>query len=85
MKKLVIAAFVLSSLAGTANADSLNEALIAGLNKSDALNAARQSYAAARESVIIAQAGNDLTGNVSITGSHTESDRKSASGGFQSS
>lgn len=85
MKKIFIIASLLLASSLPASADTLTDALSSGILKSDSLNAARQNYIATRESVTIAQSGNDLTGTVSVTGSQTESDKKKSSGGFQSS
>lgn len=86
MKKIItIASLLLASASLPASADTLTQALSSGLLKSDSLNAARQNYVAVRESVTIAQSGNDLSGTVTVSGSQTESDKKNASGGFQSS
>ena len=85
LKRFAIVTAVIFGTGGAATADTLNEALLAGLQKSDSLTAARHGYVAAKQSLITAQAGNNLTGTVSVTGSHTESDKKNQSGGFQSS
>ena len=86
MKKIItIASLFFASLSLPAHAESLTDALSSGLMKSDNLNASRQNYIAVRESVTIAQSGNDLSGTVTVTGSQTESDKKKSSGGFQSS
>ena len=86
MKRYLLSALCLLSLAsGPAFAETMDEALLSGLVKSDNLNAARQNYIAIRETLTIANASNDLTGTVTITGAQTETDRKNSSGGFQSS
>ena len=84
-KHIGIAVAILMGLSASAQADSLQESLMAGIEKSDSLMAARQGFIAAYQATGIAAAGRDLTGNVTVTGSQTESDKKSASGGFQSS
>ena len=86
MKRYLLSALCLLSLvSGPAFAETMDEALLSGLVKSDNLNAARQNYIAVRETLTIANASNDLTGTVTITGAQTETDRKNTSGGFQSS
>ncbi|MGC6517956.1 MAG: TolC family protein [Candidatus Puniceispirillaceae bacterium] len=85
IRHLGMALALLLTAQAAAKAETLGDALIAGIEKSDALMAARQSYVASREAIAIARSGNDLTGTVTVTGAQTESDKKSASGGFQSS
>ena len=77
MKRYLLSALCLLSLvSGPAFAETMDEALLSGLVKSDNLNAARQNYIAVRETLTIANASNDLTGTVTITGAQTETDRK---------
>ena len=66
-------------------AEMLQESLVAGMERSDSLMAARQDYIATRQQIGIAGAGNDLSGTVTVTGTQTETDRKNQSGGFESS
>ena len=80
----IATALIIGSFA-SAQAETLNEALLAGLQKSDSLTAARHGFVASKQSMITARAGNDLTGTVSVTSSHTESDKRHKSGGFASS
>ena len=84
-KHIGIAVAIIMGLSTAAQAETLQESLIAGIEKSDNLMAARQGYIAAYQASGIASAGNDLTGNVTVTGSQTESDKKQSSGGFESS
>ena len=79
-------AFVMATAFGaSAQADTLTDALRSGLAQSDSLTAARLSYSATVQTLPQATAENDLTGTVTVTGSHTESDNRHKSGGFASS
>ena len=81
----VVAGLGFSAVPFMAHAETLQESLLAGIEKSDNLMASRQNYVAARQQIGIAGAGNDLSGTVTITGAQTESDSKHKSGGFASS
>ena len=81
----VVAGLGFSAAPFMANAETLQESLLAGIEKSDNLMASRQNYVAAKQQIGIAGAGNDLSGTVTITGAQTESDSKHKSGGFASS
>lgn len=86
MKKHIgITVALMIGLSASAQANSLQDSLLAGIEKSDNLMAARQGFLAAYQGTGIAAAGNDLTGNVTVTGAQTESDNKHRSGGFASS
>ena len=82
-KVIVVAAILGASF--QAQAENLTDALQSGLMKSDQLEASRQNFIAARQALITSNSANDLTGTASVTGSHTESDKKQAGGGFASS
>ena len=81
----VVVSLSATSMPMMAQAETLQESLLAGIEKSDSLMASRQNYVAALQQIGIAGAGNDLSGTVTITGAQTESDAKNRSGGFQSS
>ena len=86
MKKHIgITVALMIGLSASAQANSLQDSLLAGIEKSDNLMAARQGFLAAYQGTGIAAAGNDLTGTVTVTGAQTESDNKNRSGGFASS
>ncbi len=80
-----IAAALIFGLSVSAQAETMQESLLAGIEKSDNLMAARQSYVAAQQQIGLSSAGNDLSGNLTVTGAQTESDSKSSAGGFASS
>ena len=79
-----IAALLATAVTLSAQADTLQQSLLAGIEKSDSLMASRLNFEAARQAIGIASAGNDLSGTVTVTGAQTESDKKKSSGGFQS-
>jgi outer membrane protein len=81
----VVAGLGFSAVPFMASAETLQESLLAGIEKSDSLMASRQNYVAAKQQIGIAGAGNDLSGTVTITGAQTQSDSKHKSGGFASS
>ena len=85
LKRTLIMASCIAGLSFSASAESLDEALVAGLNKSETLMAAQQAFLSAKQSLQLAVSANDLSGTATVKGSHTESDKKSTSGGFQSS
>ena len=75
-----IAVALMIGLSTPIQAETLQESLLAGVTKSDNLMASRQGFVAAREGRGLARAGNDLSGTVTITGAHTESDKRTTSG-----
>ena len=85
LKRTLIMASCIAGLTFSASAESLDEALVAGLNKSETLMAAQQAFLSAKQSLQLAVSANDLSGTATVKGSHTESDKKSTGGGFQSS
>ena len=85
LKRILITTACLAGFALPVSAESLKEALVAGVNKSESLMASQQAFLSAKQSLQLATSANDLSGTATVKGSHTESDRKSASGGFQSS
>ena len=85
LKRTLIMATCIAGLSISASAESLDEALVAGLNKSETLMAAQQAFLSTKQSLQLAVSANDLSGTATVKGSHTESDKKSTSGGFQSS
>lgn len=85
LKRTLILTACLAGLSYSAAAESLDEALVAGLNKSEALMASQQAFLSAKQSLELAVSANNLSGTATIKGSHTESDKKSTGGGFQSS
>lgn len=85
MKKLGVTLLTSLLFAGPGAADTLEEALLAGMQNSDSLMAAQQGFLSAKQAVALATSGNDMTGTLTVKGAHTESDKKSTSGGFASS
>ena len=85
LKRIFITTACLAGLALPVSAESLDEALVAGLNKSESLMASQQAFLSAKQSLQLATSANDLSGTATVKGSHTESDKKSTGGGFQSS
>ena len=85
LKRTLIMATCIAGFSFSASAESLDEALVAGMNKSETLMAAQQAFLSAKQSLQLAVSANDLSGTATVKGSHTESDKKSTGGGFQSS
>ena len=85
LNRIFMTTICLAGLSLPASANSLNEALVAGLNKSETLMASQQAFLSAKQSLQLATSSNDLSGTATVRGSHTESDKKSTGGGFQSS
>lgn len=61
---------------------SIEQSLSAGLSLSNTLAASRQAFVVARQAIGAATASNDLTGNLSLSGSDIRTDSKTVSGGF---
>lgn len=61
---------------------SIEQSLSAGLSLSNTLAASRQAFVVARQAIGTATASNDLTGNLSLSGSDIRTDSKTVSGGF---
>ena len=85
LKRIILTTTCMAVFALPASSDTLNDALVAGLNKSEALMASQQAFLSAKQALPLATSANDLTATATVRGSHTESDKKSTSGGFQSS
>lgn len=65
-------------------AASIEDSLAAGLERSNAVAAARQAFVEARQTIGQATGANDLTGNFVLRGSETQIDSGASIGGFVS-
>ncbi len=77
---------VMAGYSGVARAENITAAdsLRAGLAMSASLDIERQSFVAARQAIASANAKNDLTGTLSLSGSDVQTDERSTAGGFTS-
>ena len=64
------------------NAATIEDSLVAGLQRSNAIAASRQAFVVARQAIGQATAANDLTGTFAFSGSDIHTDSKSETGGF---
>ena len=91
MRQRTIATFLIcgvlswSAVAKAQQSEVVRDLLATGLEKSETLKAAEQGFIAARQGLVLANSGNDMTGSLSVTGSKAYTDKPTVSGGFKSS
>ena len=91
MRQHLIASFLMTAALSwggpslAQQSDVVRDLLATGLEKSETLKAAEQSYISATQGLVIANSGNDMTGSLSLSGTKAYTDKPTVSGGFKGS